>query len=263
MMTTSTTKAILVRPHDRAVVPIDWDLSNVPHADLRHADETIDHLRSVRSPGADDALVSAMRCVAYGEGCDSRNHVLASRTLHGRDDRLLQTTAYTIRMKHDERWLAWVHDDIDRGVQQDGFIVVFRRTLTRIGPFFGDGIIVLYRSGSAAAIRSGMSAAEAERAMGQPVAFDASRIEIEWMRDVPEQIWKDPIPTYRVNEPSSSSPFTTVQTCMPPNVCTGCGGHFDKLSRCGACGAACYCTKECQRKDWPRHKAACKARSKR
>ena len=45
------------------------------------------------------------------------------------------------------------------------------------------------------------------------------------------------------------------------NACRGgCGKHRSqdgvKLSQCGRCNSAPYCSKECQTRDWPRHKNA-------
>jgi hypothetical protein len=45
------------------------------------------------------------------------------------------------------------------------------------------------------------------------------------------------------------------------NSCRGrCGKHRDhegvKLMQCGRCNSAPYCSKECQKRDWPRHKSA-------
>lgn len=42
----------------------------------------------------------------------------------------------------------------------------------------------------------------------------------------------------------------------PPAVCSGCRRATELLS-CAGCGKAWYCSRECQRSDWPAHKDAC------
>ena len=42
-------------------------------------------------------------------------------------------------------------------------------------------------------------------------------------------------------------------------ACFHCGKSGAKLRSCGQCHRAFYCDRECQRKDWPRHKPACVA----
>ena len=42
-------------------------------------------------------------------------------------------------------------------------------------------------------------------------------------------------------------------------VCFHCGKSGAKLRSCSQCHRAYYCDRECQRRDWPRHKPACKA----
>eukprot|EP00808_Paulinella_micropora_P018860 g20361.t1 len=61
---------------------------------------------------------------------------------------------------------------------------------------------------------------------------------------------------------TDSSPQTS-GTAQP--MCKQCGaaGSTDKaLSRCAACQLVSYCSRECQKVDWPQHKAACKPHKK-
>lgn len=44
-----------------------------------------------------------------------------------------------------------------------------------------------------------------------------------------------------------------------PSACKTCG-KLSKTSKCSQCKSVAYCSKECQKLDWPVHKAACKAR---
>ena len=50
----------------------------------------------------------------------------------------------------------------------------------------------------------------------------------------------------------------------PPLLCThvSCGKVGSPEKRCGKCFVACYCCIECQREDWPAHKAQCKLNRK-
>lgn len=42
------------------------------------------------------------------------------------------------------------------------------------------------------------------------------------------------------------------------NRCHGCNKIFDKLNQCNRCKKAFYCSKECQKKHWRKHKAECR-----
>ncbi|KAJ7440823.1 hypothetical protein B0H11DRAFT_2098434 [Mycena galericulata] len=42
-------------------------------------------------------------------------------------------------------------------------------------------------------------------------------------------------------------------------ACAVCGNLAYELRRCGKCKHASYCSKECQKADWPTHKSACSA----
>mmetsp|Transcript_21478 Transcript_21478/g.54140 ORF Transcript_21478/g.54140 Transcript_21478/m.54140 type:complete len:115 (+) Transcript_21478:599-943(+) len=39
--------------------------------------------------------------------------------------------------------------------------------------------------------------------------------------------------------------------------CFNCGQTSKKLQKCGHCGIAFYCCRECQVTDWPKHKLSC------
>ncbi|KIY66720.1 hypothetical protein CYLTODRAFT_444511 [Cylindrobasidium torrendii FP15055 ss-10] len=43
-----------------------------------------------------------------------------------------------------------------------------------------------------------------------------------------------------------------------PGFCGGCSKDSTQLSRCAGCTQQLYCSKECQKKDWPRHKNECR-----
>jgi len=43
----------------------------------------------------------------------------------------------------------------------------------------------------------------------------------------------------------------------PLSSCGNCKGADDKLSKCAGCAGVAYCSKECQKADWKRHKAEC------
>ena len=52
---------------------------------------------------------------------------------------------------------------------------------------------------------------------------------------------------------SNMSTNTTADACV--YKCSDCGK--DGAKKCGACGEAYYCSRQCQRRDWKKHKAAC------
>ena len=47
------------------------------------------------------------------------------------------------------------------------------------------------------------------------------------------------------------------KTCVTPEVvkCQDCGK--DGAKKCGACGEVYYCSRECQKRDWKKHRDAC------
>lgn len=40
-------------------------------------------------------------------------------------------------------------------------------------------------------------------------------------------------------------------------ACSACGSREKKVHRCSRCRSARYCSKECQRADWAKHKTEC------
>ena len=53
---------------------------------------------------------------------------------------------------------------------------------------------------------------------------------------------------------TGSRPITSLRQCA---VC----GKTDRTSTCSACKEVAYCGKDCQKRDWPKRKATCRARS--
>jgi SET and MYND domain-containing protein len=54
-----------------------------------------------------------------------------------------------------------------------------------------------------------------------------------------------------------SSQFQTSKAAAAPKECGYCGTNTESLTRCAACKSIHYCSKECQRSDWPVHKPKC------
>jgi hypothetical protein len=52
----------------------------------------------------------------------------------------------------------------------------------------------------------------------------------------------------------AESAMTEQQRCAH---CSNTGTEKNPLMKCGVCKATAYCSKACQRKKWPMHKAAC------
>ncbi|KAH6916108.1 hypothetical protein BKA70DRAFT_479272 [Coprinopsis sp. MPI-PUGE-AT-0042] len=60
------------------------------------------------------------------------------------------------------------------------------------------------------------------------------------------------------------NPFHDALAIHKHRDCLKCGAfkrneNFKRLLRCGGCGIAMYCSKQCQESHWPIHKAECKA----
>ena len=45
------------------------------------------------------------------------------------------------------------------------------------------------------------------------------------------------------------------------DTCSICGQTEGQLKNCGRCGVKKYCSAECQKMDWPRHKDQCTPRA--
>lgn len=67
-----------------------------------------------------------------------------------------------------------------------------------------------------------------------------------------------------LHTPYSHSPpvqWTTKQYRTPSDVvlsyCAGCGQEKSHVMKCSKCRQANYCSKECQKQDWPQHKPKC------
>ena len=44
---------------------------------------------------------------------------------------------------------------------------------------------------------------------------------------------------------------------MISHTCSKCSKSLQRLQYCGKCSIVTYCSKECQRADWPTHKLVC------
>jgi hypothetical protein len=258
--------ALFIRPTDRTIQVIDWDLSDVAHISLAHAVSPLDTSMNM----------AILRSVAMREGVDSRNHVLAARTLHGTDTSLLKVTPYTVALqkKRRLRWIAWMMDDLDEATMtthQDGFTVAVAGGAPR-GPYFLDAVLVPYvmKDGENRCIPASISTEQAEAILDQPVGSLARTLRktasIQWVSGVPRQMCTPVEMMQQVVVPvhSSSSGTTSSRSILitssdqAPAQCQHCGQAFSKLYRCMRCKAAFYCGKTCSTAAWKAgHKQSC------
>ncbi len=252
-----TMHAIYIDANERQLRLIDWDLSCVPHIGRQHLSRCWAHaMRIVGMPLGRPVF----RAASYSEGVDTRNHVLASRVLKGRDDCIDETTPYTIRESkvgrdHATRWVLWTHDNIDRKTEQHGFRLAMRgRPFTHI--FWQPAVLVRYTHAPANACSITATNAAAEARLGQPLDLtqqDVDALRVEWVHAKPVD-YVGPIHKFTV------APTLDQMTVSNEKYrCEECGGWFEKLQKCAQCKAAFYCGKECQKKAWKLHKPACKA----
>eukprot|EP00475_Leptophrys_vorax_P021833 TRINITY_DN2966_c0_g1_i1.p1 TRINITY_DN2966_c0_g1~~TRINITY_DN2966_c0_g1_i1.p1 ORF type:complete len:193 (-),score=63.83 TRINITY_DN2966_c0_g1_i1:181-759(-) len=46
-----------------------------------------------------------------------------------------------------------------------------------------------------------------------------------------------------------------------PSTCSACGKSEGQMKLCSACKKAAYCSQQCQKNDWPKHKQSCKGKA--
>ena len=66
--------------------------------------------------------------------------------------------------------------------------------------------------------------------------------------------WKD---HKKICKPPVKKATKSLVTEELSTKCSNCGKEAENLKRCGTCQVAAYCSKECQRNDWTRHKSEC------
>jgi len=239
--------ALSIRPTARTTTPAAWNLARVPHA-------------------------SAPLCeVAISERIDSRNHVLAARTLHGHGSNLDTVAPWIIYLqeKGGVRWILWLsRDSHKRHSHEDGFFVSIAGCAPR-GPFFMDALLVPHamRFAEGCLLSEGLSAAMAEATLDQPLgcwtSALGSEVRVTWTSGVPAQMFK-PFPMIGFAQAlvagvDGKLREVAVTTCNPmPAYCNHCGKGFDELRKCAQCKAVWYCSKACQTAAWKAgHKHAC------
>lgn len=94
----------------------------------------------------------------------------------------------------------------------------------------------------------------------------AYRVNLE---NIEAKMWQDLValpqqsPEFRIKHAEHQMYFSILriieQNASKLNYCVEC--HEIGSSQCGGCNNEIYCSKECQRKDWPRHKIICNTNS--
>lgn len=261
--------ALLIRPGARTTEVIPWDLAGVPHVSLEHCGPSL--------LGTDDDMnVSIARSVSMREGVDSRNHILAGRTLYpgagGPADTFSKVTPFTVflQTKHRMRWVVWVKDDdMDDTLQRDGFTVSIGGGAPR-GPYFLDAVLVPYpmkdRVGQDRYLPGLISPQQAEDLLDQPIGSLPRTlrrtVDIRWVRGIPRQLCA-PAEVLRqevvpVQTEDGTRGIMVTSSGRAPAKCDHCGQQFERLQRCSRCKAAFYCSKACSTAAWRAgHKQAC------
>ena len=80
-------------------------------------------------------------------------------------------------------------------------------------------------------------------------------LEVESTRKYSKQAIDNSILQEKINKAAMMATFNLLAN----RICEQCGDKSDitRLSICGSCALAWYCSKECQEKHWPTHKLRC------
>ncbi|KAJ7145819.1 hypothetical protein C8R44DRAFT_655794 [Mycena epipterygia] len=103
------------------------------------------------------------------------------------------------------------------------------------------------------------------------LSHNADLVDKEWVDDqqshwnIPKEVKKETRISFFV--PCSRPRFKAVEeieTGKTPTPCTQCGEcqKDAKKTMCGSCRAVCYCSPECAKANWPKHKVDCKISKK-
>lgn len=72
-------------------------------------------------------------------------------------------------------------------------------------------------------------------------------------------------PVLMISSPECVRHFTTMRKRCPIHrkikyhkICVNCGTKSENMKKCSQCKSARYCSSECQRADWKKHKKICK-----
>ena len=98
---------------------------------------------------------------------------------------------------------------------------------------------------------------EKEKEKSNAKSRSANNGRTEKSHSQPSMNHSDPAPSTAPTA-AASPPASTAPDPMPPPIsykCNDCGKQGAK--QCGACGAAFYCSRECQVRDWKKHKVVC------